>query len=114
MNFRAKNYISNTDNFEEFIRKMCHFKGGWDNMHHLLSNAHFLHKQLSAQGEEWPGLRSLENTKSGQYLIDMLVHGQSSEKKEASAQVDYLRKQLANFGLYGLKLNYKKQMDTLS
>lgn len=98
-------HISNIDDFEKLLRKLCAFKGGWENARHLLENANVLQGYLMTKKLEWipEDIEKVKQTKSGQYLLELLNTGES-EISEISAQLDYVRRYLGDFAIYGLKL----------
>ena len=97
--------ISNFDDFEKLLRKLCAFKGGWDNARHLLENANVLQGHLKTRNFEWipEDIEKVRKSKSGQFLLQYLNTGES-EISEMSAQLDYVRIHLGDFAIYGFKL----------
>lgn len=105
------NRISNFDGFEELLRKLCAFNGGWENARHLLINAHVLQTQLMQKNLEWVphDIEKVSGSKSGQFLLEKLTSG-SSEINEISVQLAYVRKYLGDFAIYGLKLQLSSKI----
>lgn len=97
--------ISNIDDFEKLLRKLCAFNGGWENARHLVANAYVLQGYLKRKNLEWipEDIEKVEKTKSGKYLLQFINTGESVVN-ESSVQLDYVRRYLGDFAIYGLKL----------
>ena len=107
------NQISNYDDFEKLLRKLCSFNGGWENARHLIDNAFILQKYLREKNLEWipENIENVNKSKSGQYLLQFVNHGKS-EIPESSVQLGYIRRCLGDFAIYGLKLQVTKELAT--
>lgn len=105
------NLISNYDDFEKLLRKLCAFNGGWENARHLIDNAFILQEYLKKNNFEWipEDIEKVNNSKSGQYLLQIINFGKS-EIPEGSVQLGYIRRYLGDFAIYGLKLQITKKL----
>ncbi len=86
--------ISNIDDFEKLLRKLCAFNGGWENARHLVANAYVLQGYLKRKNLEWipEDIEKVEKTKSGKYLLQFINTGESEPPRVCRRLLIYSRR----------------------
>ena len=103
---------SNQDGFEKFVTKLCVMPSGWDSLLPLLYNAHWLYNQCGEIGKIWPTIDDPKvfETKTGAKVRDGFFTGQWSDEGD----VTYIKRLLADFGVWGLKNVDDKEIGAVS
>jgi len=92
---------SNRDGFEKFLTKLCVVPSGWESLLPILYNANWLHDECLKVEKNWPTINdpAVFNTKTGMMFRNALGSGEW----EKTGDITYIKRLLADFGIWGLK-----------